>query len=368
MPIRVAFISLFSYGYFNYEVDITGGGTERQLYIISQELNSDFDVNFVVGDYGQSAVETRDGVTLHRAYEPDPRAGPVVQLSQIVKLFRAMRSTNADVFVLRSRPRKAVVTYLIAQALGAEWIYNVANDSHVDEDPDQLSSAERSIFVHALRNAAGVVAQTPYQQRRLRERFGVTSTVIPNGYTRAETVNGRDERSYFLWVGRIDESQKQPDRFLDLAARLPDFEFVLVGPARDDAYFEQIEQRIAKLGNVTYEGPVDPDEIHDYYSDAIAVVNTSAHEGFPNTFLEAWRMRTPVVSLNVDPGRFVENSLCECYADGDFESLVNLSERLANNRDIWEDCATVPHRYFEENLTIEQIATSYAELLRSATR
>lgn len=367
MPPRIAFISLCSYGYFNYDVDITGGGAERQLYLLSQELESKFDVHFVVGDYGQPVVETRDGVTLHRAYKPDPEAGPLTQISQTASLFRAMRETRADVFVLRSRPRKAVATYLIARSLGAEWIYNIANDSHVDGGPDNLSPVERTLYVHALRNAP-VIAQTEYQQRRLRERFDAESTVVPNGYTRADTKTDRQGRSYFLWVGRIDETQKRPDKYLDLAAELPRYEFLLVGPARDAAYFERINERIEALDNVTYIGPVDPDEIHSYYRDAIAVVNTSAHEGFPNTFLEAWRLQTPVVSLEVDPGRFIDGKLPHCHADGDLETLVDLTERIAIDREVWEHSANVANTYFEENLTMAEVADKYSDVLRSAVK
>ena len=121
MKPRVAFVHLFSYGYFNTDAEITGGGAERQLYLLSQRLAADFDVHFVVGDYGQPRVEQRDGIILHRAYQPTPDAGPADTVRQLVRLFTAMHDTDAELFVLRGSPRKALVTYGIARMLGAKW-------------------------------------------------------------------------------------------------------------------------------------------------------------------------------------------------------------------------------------------------------
>ena len=89
-------------------------------------------------------------------------------------------------------------------------------------------------------------------------------------------------------------------RFLDLAEALPDREFVLVGPRDNDDpdYYDRVKRRAATLPNITFEGFVPPDEIHEQFRHAALLVNTSDYEGFGNGFLEAWRYATPVVSLH----------------------------------------------------------------------
>lgn len=58
-----------------------------------------------------------------------------------------------------------------------------------------------------------------------------------------------------------------------------------------------IRNKAEALDNVNFTGFVPPDEIHEYYRRASLLVCTSEYEDFPNTFLEAWRYATPVVTL-----------------------------------------------------------------------
>jgi glycosyltransferase involved in cell wall biosynthesis len=360
----VCFVSLPAYGYFVPESDIAPGGAERQLYLLSQELQSVFDVHFVVGDYGQPRTTYRDGVTLHRAYTPveDP------VWHQTTALIRAMRRADADLYVYRGFPRKAAVTYGMARTLGKRWVYNLAADRNVDAHPDQLSFPLKVLFSRSLAAADEVIAQTPYQRARLRERFGVDAAVVPNGYPPAEEQTPYGEREYFLWVGRLEREQKRPHRFLQLAEALPDCAFVLAGPdGSSQAYNERIARRASQLDNVTNLGQVDPDRIHERYRHARALVNTSTHEGFPNTFLEAWRYGTPVLSLDIDPSRFLRGQEAG-FADGEFDTLEGLVRMLDDSVACRREFGRHVREEFEATLTISETAAQYAEALRAALR
>ncbi|WP_254822897.1 glycosyltransferase family 4 protein [Haloglomus halophilum] len=360
----VCFVSLPAYGYFVPESDIAPGGAERQLYLLSQELRSVFDVHFVVGDYGQPRTMYRDGVTLHRAYTPSE--DPVWQ--QTAALFRAMRRADADLYVYRGFPRKAAVTYGMARLLGTRWVYNLAADRNVDSHPDQLSLPLSVLFRRSLADADGIIAQTPYQRTRLRERFGVDATVVPNGYPPAEEHTPYGEREHFLWVGRLERAQKRPHLFLQLAEALPDCEFVLAGPdGSSEEYNERIARRASQLDNVTNLGRVDPDRIHERYRRATALVSTSAHEGFPNTFLEAWRYGTPVLSLDIDPARFLRGQEAG-FADGEFDTLEGLVRMLDDSVACRREFGRHVREEFEATLTISETAAQYADALRAALR
>ncbi|QLH76841.1 glycosyltransferase [Halosimplex rubrum] len=121
------------------------------------------------------------------------------------------------------------------------------------------------------------------------------------------------------------------DDLATLAEAIPGESFRLVGPpGQDEMCNEQVRSRVGNLDNVEHCGHVPPTEIHSYYLEAKALVNTSAYEGFPSTFLEAWRYDPPVVALDVPPSRFATDSADAGYAEGDFNTLVELVSALSD--------------------------------------
>lgn len=364
MSTRVCFVSLGLYAYFNPEATETAGGAERQLYLLSQKLSDWFEMHAVVGDYGQPKREVLDGVVLHRAYSPDQNTSSLAQPLELVKLGLAMKRADADVYVYRGHPRKAGVVALIARLLRKKFIYNLANDPNVTDQRDSLSFPFRSLFDWGVKNAKTVIAQTSKQQQLIRERFETDCTVVPNGYPTVNETLSHEERGPAIWVGRFDPNQKRPHLFLDLAERLPDYEFLLIGPeGLDKEYYERVVERAAVLDNVTYVGPVAPDDIHDYYRQASVLVNTSSHEGFPNTFLEAWRYATPVVSLNVDPARYLNVSL-EGYAEGDMEDLETLAGSFLTDTERRRAVGKQSKKSFEAQYSLQTVASRYNHIIK----
>lgn len=362
---RICFILPSAYGIFAPDVEAYGGGV-RQLGMISRGLADEFDVHFVVGDYGQPKTEIRDGVTIHRSYKQSQETPALQKPVQLLRLRNAMKRANADVYIYRGAPYKAAVTYTLARTLRSRWVYSIRNDTNLGADAATLPPLVRQLYERALRRADAVIAQTDKQARVLRDTRDVSATVIPSGYPRADSILPYDEREDVIWVGRLRQDQKRPHLYLDVAERCPDTSFLLIGPEGfQPAYNDRIRSRVATLDNLTYVGPVDPDEIHDYYRRAIALVNTSAYEGFPSTFLEAWRYGTPVLSLDVVPTRYTDIDDRRGFADGDVQTLAELVQCVASDPSERARIGEPMHEYFEANLTIEQVVNQYAELLRS---
>jgi glycosyltransferase involved in cell wall biosynthesis len=358
----VCFVLPSAYGYFSDAVAAAGGGA-RQLSFVSRHLAAEFDVHFVVGDYGQPKREVHDSVTLHRAYRPSPETPPSRKPIQFGRLFGAMRRADADVYVYRGYPFLATATYLIARTLRSRWVYSIGNDSHVTTDVERLPVALRKTFERALTGAEAVIAQTEVQRELLHERLGVTSTVIPSGYPPAESTLPHDEREGVLWVGRLDREQKRPHLFLDIAEALPTVSFELVDPdGEEPEYNERIRSRAADLDNVTDHGSVEPTDVHAFYRDAAALVNTSAFEGFPSTFLEAWRYDTPVLSLAVPPSRYATETADACYAHEDVGELTRLVRDAATDSSVRAELSEPTHRYFLEHLTLSAVVDRYRNL------
>lgn len=362
---RICFVSLSAYGYFN-ESAPAGGGAQRQLYFLATNLTDSFDVHFVVGDYRQPKTEIREDVTLHRAYTPDRSASPLQRIGQLGRLVNALRRADADVYVVRCPPQKLNILYVLTRLLRRPLVYHVATDAFVSSTPEGVSGIQQKLYYKALQTCP-VITQKPYQADQLQTFWDTSATVIPNGYPPASVIDTFESREHFLWVGRLDKTEKRPHLFLDLADELPDHQFIMIGPPeRDDSYSEHVIERASSSSNVTYSGRVSPSNIHKYYQRAIAVINTSApqREGFPNTFLESWRYGTPILSLDIDPGRFLDTEQeTTGYAGGDFDTLASLADNFANSLTRRRALGIAGLNTFEQRYQLETIVDSYQTIL-----
>jgi glycosyltransferase involved in cell wall biosynthesis len=359
MSPSICFVSLPAYGYFS------GGPAfgSRQFYQLSKYLSEEFDVSFIVGDYGQPERERKNGVTLHRSYTPNPAAGPVERVKQMARFADAVRRADADIYFVEGRPIKLLLTLPIIAAQAGKVVYHVVSDENVEARCGGLGNSALRVAHQLFKHLDEVITQTEYQQETLAAFHGVDSTVVPNGYPPADTIPDYDKREYFLWVGRLDERLKRPHLYLDVAERVPEAEFVFAGPREGEQYGDSLLNRATSLENVTYLGSVSPDEIHQYYRKAIALVNTSALEGFPNTFLEAWRYGTPVLSLSVNPNRYLNNTNDFIFAEGEIHLLSEAVNKLESSVELRRVLGKEGLRNFERKYNINKVGDRYAIII-----
>jgi hypothetical protein len=72
-------------------------------------------------------------------------------------LWAAIRRANADIYVHRGFIRAAGFVYFMARVLGSRWVFNLANDAHVSEEPRSLPLPVRKLYRYAIRNSDTVI-------------------------------------------------------------------------------------------------------------------------------------------------------------------------------------------------------------------
>ena len=77
------------------------------------------------------------------------------------------------------------------------------------------------------------------------------------------------------------------------------------------------------MQNVEFLEAVPYREIQRHFDDANIFVNTSEHEGVPNTFIHSGLGFTAILSLGVDPDGMFQNFQAGLCAREEFEGLVN---------------------------------------------
>ena len=285
------------------------GGIQRQLSMTARWLAvRGHEVSLLVWDEGQPAEVILDGVRVLKMCRRDEGLpGMRFFHPRWSSLVAAMRKADADVYYQNT------AEYVTGQAAfwchrnSRAFVFSVANDWDVEpEVVARQKLRDRKLYLYGLRHADAVIAQTKKQQRILREAHEVNAIVIP--MPSVPTGDGAPAtapdpaRLRVVWVARI-AAAKRLEMLLDLAELAPDMVFEVAGsPDSVGPYSDALLKRASTLTNVRMLGRVARERIPDLYKGAACLCCTLYHEGFPNTFLEAWSQGVPVV-LDVRPRR-----------------------------------------------------------------
>jgi glycosyltransferase involved in cell wall biosynthesis len=96
-------------------------------------------------------------------------------------------------------------------------------------------------------------------------------------------------------------------------------QFLMLGEAPagapDTKWLVTLLESIKETPNLTFLGRRTPDEVNECLAHASVFVNTSVHEGFPNTFVQAWLRDAVVVSLTVNPDQVLDRNRIGIHAE-----------------------------------------------------
>lgn len=311
------------------------GGAEVQQCVLARLFAAHgYRVSMVCLDHGQPAKTVLAGVTVHKAFRP--HAGlPLLRFvhPRITAMWRALREVGADIYYCRATGMLVGLVAEFCRRHGKRSIY--AGASNMDFAPgleEKIRFArDRWLYRRGLARVDRIVAQNEAQRASCLASYGRDALVIPSCYelppgTRAA---GRGER--VLWVGMI-RSGKRPELFLELAARLPQRRFVMVGgPGRGEgALYERIQRRARALPNVELTGFLPLAQVEMRFDEARVLVNTSDYEGMPNTFLQAWARGVPTLAT-VDVGTPVHRQFAG------IEQGAREIEALFTGESLWQE-------------------------------
>lgn len=346
------------------------GGAQIQQVLIARELvRRGHRVSFVVLDHGQPDGIEHDGIRAFKTCGPDDGL-PVVRFlhPRWTSLASAMKRSGATVFYQRGAGAETGQAALWCGAKGRPFVFAAASDSDCDASlPYLRTRQDRVLYRVGLRRASRVVVQTPFQHEQMRAAFGIDSTLIRScSEDPGEPVwpRPRNERPRVLWVGRFSY-EKRPELLLDVARACPACQFDVVGAATKAAGGDALMSRAASLPNVTLHGRVGHDAMDGFYRQADVLLCTSAWEGFPNTFMEAWSRGTPVVST-VDPAGSVSQGGTGLLA-ADAGGLARAVESLTRDPREWDTYSRRARAYFVANHGIGAVVDAYERLLDEVT-
>lgn len=320
---RVCFVNPYGYPLFSGQADgpRAFGGAEVQLYYLATGLarQPGFEVCMLVEGSADRIAPEAEGV---RMLPVPPQPAWVDAVHGLVPFpsvpyLRAMRRADADVYVQRGGAVLTGDVGLFCRKAGRRFVFMVAHDWDCDRHHAAGRHRLKGLYYQAgLHRADVVYAQSRGQRDMLRAHHAVQARVFRSVYPDLPVATS--PRTHVLWVGRCVE-WKRPLALLDLAGRFPRIAFTMIAPGYpgQEALLAEVRRRAAALGNVTVHDFVPFSRVHDFFARAIAYVNTSDAEGFPNTFIQAARAAVPVISLRVDPDGMLGREGMGACAGGD---------------------------------------------------
>jgi glycosyltransferase involved in cell wall biosynthesis len=324
------------------------GGSQYQAKVLIDYLLEHYDVDIVWLTTRADPSFTPEGYRIVTFSDPGGlrRYG---SFFDAVRLYRALARERPDIILQFVGCAHTGIAALYARRHGCKMIWRVTNDPSVE--PPTASwlaphrKLERLILNFGIRNATLVLAQTEYQRARLAEAFPSTRVQVLPNFHPAPPDRGRNDAAVrqVVWIANF-KPLKNPGAFVRLARRFSrrsDVRFVMVGGAPAGEWAKQQLHDIAAAPNVDYRGALSQSAVNSLLERADLLVNTSDHEGFSNTFIQAWMRRVPVVSLRVDPDRLLSRGGLGAVAGGDEEKLYESVAALLDDPD---RCAAIGAR------------------------
>jgi glycosyltransferase involved in cell wall biosynthesis len=235
-------------------------------------------------------------------------------------LYRTLREIDPCLIYQRVACSHTGICAFYSQRHSVPLLWHVAHDTDVTRET--LDPARNFVRLHlekwaieyGLKHATRIVVQTRHQDELMKKNYGRSAdAVIYNFHPPATETIDKSGPLTVVWIANL-KPWKRPEVFVRLAESFigrNDVRFIMVGasaPAigKVRAWQGALMRSIEAAPNLQYVGHKTLAEVNELLARAHIFVNTSTHEGFPNSFVRAWLRDVAVVSLSVDPDRVSE--------------------------------------------------------------
>jgi glycosyltransferase involved in cell wall biosynthesis len=362
---KICIVSLNIVPFFDGDSGKQFGGAETQAAFVAGALRlAGHDVTMVVSDLkdpsrvpypAENAFDSDDGVPGLRFFYP-----------RWTGIMNALGRADADVYYQRNAGMITGLTAIFCRKHGRVFVYGAGSDTDFSPRDVRIQGLrDRTLFAYGLRTSRGFVVQNQRQAEAAGRRFDTPIRLIPNGVVPVEharpVVTGK-----VAWIGALREI-KRPDIVLEIARRLPDVHFTIVGSglSGEPEMPRRIELEAAGLGNVELTGRLPHSRVSDVLAGTSLLLNTSFVEGFPNTYLEAWNHGVPVVTFN-DVDDLIRQSGAGRVC-GSVDDMVEAIRTIANDPETLRDMATRARHVIRERFYPETLGATYVEFFQSLT-
>ena len=363
---KVCIISLNVVPYFHNSSGGQFGGAEVQAAVLAKAFSSaGADVSLVVADLEEgrslpfpshNAFYVRDGLPVLRFLHP-----------RTTGLLDALDRAGADLYFQHCAGWVTGMTAWFCKRRAKPFVYFAGSDTDFSYREVIIENLrDKLLYFWGVKNAAGIVVQNDNQANLCRARLDREPKVIPTA-VELDEAGETGKNGSIVWVGAL-RAVKRPEMFLELARRMPERHFVLMGGilSTEPSFGKEILVEAERLPNVTATGRIPTSAVAEYLAKAVLLVNTSRFEGFPNAFLEAWARYTPVLSF-VDVDGLIAGERVGFVCD-DLEDMAVRTASIAEDENTRREMGQRARRLIEARFAAPVAARAHMDHFESLTR
>lgn len=353
--------------------DITNiiGPDVHQCLLAKEFSSNNFESSIISDTPNEKSSEYYNGVKIIKHPKFKTRFNIINILLEVVGLWIAMSKANADIYFHAGGMAGSISPF--CRLMRKKYVYEIASDALLNGAIIKCDSKEfkKSKFNLSrignwldIKLADVIVVQTKHQRNLLKDNYHKNGFLIKMPF---QISNKKIKKNLsvpiVLWVGSMAKV-KQPELILELARRIPFLKFIIIGGHSEEnkSLFDDISKEAKKLENTDFLGVIPFSKIDKYFEEATLLVNTSAFEGFPHSFIQAWMNYIPIISLNADP----DDLLCQAglgIRSRDFEKLVRDVVLLANDNELTYKIGLRGRDYVEREHDIRIIKSKYIDII-----
>jgi glycosyltransferase involved in cell wall biosynthesis len=345
MKICLICVEIFAWGKY--------GGFGRSTRMLGRELaRRGVEVTAVVPRRaGQKPVEALDGIRVLGFDPAKPLSAIDLYRQADADIYHSQEPSFGTYLAQRAMPeRKHVVTFRDTRDLHDWWIeFLYPSLSHLQVVANSIY--EDNFLVHgATRKADAWFTAARMLIPKARKKYGLSHDpeFLPSPIPVPHSVQKSNE-PVVCFVARMDR-RKRPSLFFELARQFPEIRFEAVGAGRDRDWDSELRSHYGDLPNLTLHGFVDQFDgtlLSEIFGRSWVLVNTSARESLPTTFIEAAAHGCAILS-EIDPDGFSSHFGFH-VRDGDYQRGLEIL--LKNN--LWREKAALGMEYARNTFALD---------------
>ena len=305
------------------------GGAELQVALIARELARRGHGAVLLGtDTGQPDGAVWEGTRI-RCGGRYGTGGLLDTVAAWPRIHRVLREERPDCVVVYGWTALLYALAWWRKVVPFKLVFVCALDAEIDGDFRRRNPV-RGFFFHRGMQKSDVRLSITADEAELFRRQGMSCDVVRPLLREPEFSIDAGKPLDLLWVARC-EGVKRPHLFLDLAGALPQARCRLICTPHDKELFESVKDRASRMPNVEFVEGVPYRDIQSHFNQTKIFVNTSSHEGVPNTFIHAGLGRAAIASLEIDPDRMFGTFAAGVQARGDFGRLVDAVREMLSD-------------------------------------